>query len=205
MMSKWQVQFVAGVVVLVFAIGITFDGGKLESDWLQFYSYAVGTAVVLLWLWDKWVWHWKVVQRWDVVPRDIRGTWQGTLTSRWIDPETNQTPPAKPAFLVVRQSASDATIALITNESTSKSTLARLRRDAGTSDLDYLHDNRPDNAIEVRSRRHSGSTSLKVIGNPATKLKGYYWTDRDSCGDLEFVRRVSDRAEDFEGAEAFFG
>lgn len=69
----------------------------------------------------------------------------------------------------------------------------------------HLYDNRPDNAIEVRSRRHSGSTSLKVIGNPATKLKGYYWTDRDSCGDLEFVRRVSDRAEDFEGAEAFFG
>lgn len=44
MMSKWQVQFVAGVVVLVFAIGITFDGGKLESDWLQFY----GTQSALL-------------------------------------------------------------------------------------------------------------------------------------------------------------
>jgi hypothetical protein len=58
--------------------------------------------------------------------------------------------------------------------------------------------------VEHRSRMHHGSAVLDVSGRPAARLKGRYWTDRDSKGELEFVERNKKLADDFAEAMSYF-
>lgn len=197
-------QVVVSVVVLVFAIGIWTTGGKFDLGWLRFYSYAVLAATALLWLWDKILWKTRLAQKIPGVSRNLNGTWRGTLSSFWIDPAIGTSPPPKPAYLVIRQTASSLRAILLTDESKSTSDLAAVSGVDGVISLDYLYLNRPDSRVEHRSRMHHGSTSLDVIGSPAVKLRGRYWTDRDSKGELEFVERSRRFAEDFDGAGGLF-
>ena len=74
----------------------------------------------------------------------------------------------------------------------------------GTASLDYMYLNRPDSRLEGRSRMHHGSTALDITGRPPTRLKGRYWTDRDTKGELDFTERRKHAADDYEQAAALF-
>lgn len=198
------VQVVAAIVVTVFAAGIWLTGGTPDLQWLRFFSAAVFIAVTALTIWDHWAWHLPFVQKLPQVPRDLRGTWKGTLESFWINPTTGSSPPIKAAYLVIRQSATTVSVVMLTNESRSKSSLATISDDGVSASLDYMYLNRPDSRFEYRSRMHHGSTSLDITRKPAVRLQGRYWTNRDSKGELDFNQRIVQFADDFLQAEAFF-
>ena len=124
--------------------------------------------------------------------------------SHWQDPNTGHSPPPKVVYLVVRQSSETVRVTLFTDESRSSSTFGVVTTGDEVS-LEYMYLNRPGNAIEHRSRRHSGSTSLDIVGRPATRLIGHYWTDRDTRGELDFVERSTRQAESFDSARSLFG
>ena len=204
MTRRTTAQVIVAVVLLVFGGGIWLTGGELHPQWLRFYSAAVLIATAVLGLWDRVLWHLGPAQRVQAVPRDLRGTWKGTLTSFWQDPGTGTSPPSKPAYLVVRQSATSVSATLLTDESRSHSSLGEVAgTEAGTS-LIYMYLNIPASRHEHRSRIHHGSTSLDVIGRPATRLTGHYWTDRDSRGELDFVERTKHLADDYDSAQQLF-
>jgi hypothetical protein len=198
------IRVVASVVVVVFAVGIWSTGGNLDLGWLRFFSAAVLVATVVLWLWETLIWRSRLAQRIPSVPRDINGTWKGTLDSFWIDPKTGKSPAPKPAYLVVRQSASTVSAILLTDESKSVSSMGLVSSGAGIASLDYIYLNRPDPHVENRSRMHHGSASLDIIGSPATRLRGRYWTDRDTRGELDLSERKKEKADDFEEAQSLF-
>jgi hypothetical protein len=198
------IQVVAAIVILVLTGGIWVTGGGLQYQSLRFYSAAVFLATLALGTWDRYVWHLKVIQRLKLVPRDLRGTWSGTLTSFWEDPETKTTGPAKPAYLVVRQTATTVAVAMFTEESRSSSSLGEVTTVNGQTTLDYIYLNRPDSHLEHKSRMHRGSVALDVSGIPAARLRGRYWTDRDSRGELDFARRVGTVADDYDTAVRLF-
>jgi SMODS-associating 2TM, beta-strand rich effector domain len=198
------VQVIAFIVVTVFAAGIWFTGGTLDLQWLRFFSASVFISVSVLTIWENWAWHLPLVQNLPQVPRDLRGTWKGTLESFWINPETGLSPPIKDAYLVIRQSKTTISVVLLTNESKSKSSLAMISDDGVSASLDYMYLNRPDSRYEYRSRMHHGSTSLDITGKPAVRLQGRYWTSRDSRGELDFNQRKMKFADDFLQAETLF-
>jgi hypothetical protein len=198
------IRVVAAVVIIVLATGTWLTSGKVDVGWLRFFSAAVLTATLILALWDLWLWRTKLVQRIPGVPRCVRGTWQGTLTSFWVDPTTGASPPPKTVYLVIHQTATLVTIKLFTDESRSTSTLAAVSAVDSAWTLAYLYLNRPDMHAEHRSRMHHGSTVLDVSGSPATRLNGRYWTDRDSKGQLEFTKRDHKLADDYPEAAAYF-
>ncbi len=204
MTHKALIQVAATTVVLVFAIGIILSGDQVKSSWLGYYSYAVTAASIVLSLWNKWIWRWEWVQKLPRVPRSIRGTWRGTLESAWKDPTTGQSPPPKPVFLVIRQSATAVSAVLFTDESSSRSTMASLTEDGFGTTLTYIYLNRPQVRVEHRSRMHNGSAFLEVSGRPANRLRGRYWTDRDARGEFYFDQRRAEIAEDFEEATRIF-
>ena len=105
---------------------------------------------------------------------------------------------------MVRQSASGVSVVLLTDESRSTSSLATVSSDGVTASLDYMYLNRPDSRVEQRSRMHHGSASLDIVGQPASRLRGRYWTNRDSRGEVDFDRRVLRMAEDYQDAERAF-
>ena len=204
MKRRLLVQVVAGIVVLVFAIGIWSTGDTFKPGWLRFLSAAVLVATIALGVWDRWLWSLPLVQRIPRVPRDVRGTWRGTLTSFWTDPATAERPDPKIVFLAIRQSASQLTAVLFTDESSSRSSLASLSDDGTGVSLAYMYLNRPDSRFEHRSRMHNGSVFLEITGRPASRIRGRYWTDRDSRGELDFDQRKSRTVDDFREATMLF-
>lgn len=205
MISRTQAQIISAVVVVVFAISIWASGGQLHSSWLRFYSVAVTAIGVLVALWDRLLWRLPFLQSIHGTPRNLRGTWQGTLRSQWINPNTGKSPEAKTVYLAIHQTASSVSVRLLTDESESRSSFGRVIGDGIETSLNYVYLNTPDNSIQDRSRIHHGSTALKVTGQPATRLRGHYWTDRDSRGELDFAVRARGLADDFASAQALFG
>jgi SMODS-associating 2TM, beta-strand rich effector domain len=174
---------------------------NIEAELAQLAELEMSAVLAL---WDRWLWRLSWIQRSRKVARDLNGTWKGSLVSFWSDPETGKQIPEKDVYLVIRQRTSAVSVTLLTDESRSKSSLAVVSIVDGDSSLDYLYLNRPNSRFEHRSRMHHGSTSLDVTGCPATRLKGRYWTDRDTKGELDFIERRSQRAEDFDEAAALF-
>lgn len=205
MKQRALVQIVVAVVVAVFAVGIWSSGGRIELGWLRYYSAAVFAVTALILLWDRVIWKLSFVQRTRLASRDLSGTWRGTLTSFWKDPSTGKPPAPKLAYLAVRQTASTVSVILLTDDSRSVSSLGTVSGGGGLASLDYIYLNRPDSKVEHRSHMHHGSTSLDITGVPVTRLKGRYWTDRDSRGELEFVERSNHTVEDYDEATRLFG
>lgn len=205
MKVRLQVQAVVFVTVLVFAVGMLATGDKPNPAWLKFYSYAVTAAVVLVTAWDRWLWRLAISQKITAVPRNLNGTWKGVLTTFWADPETGVVPAPKPAFLVVRQTATTVSVAMLTDQMRSLSSLASLTGVDGQRSLDYMYLSRPDSRYEKHSRIHHGSTSLDVTGIPPDRLYGRYWTNRDSRGELDFTERRWKFADTYDTALRMFG
>jgi hypothetical protein len=204
MKNRMLIQLVALVVVAVFAVGIWLTGDQVKVGWLRFYSVAVLGAVALVALWDRWLWRVPIAQRSTSVPRDLKGTWKGVLTSFWMDPATGKTPQPKAAFLVVRQTSSKVSVVLLTDESRSRSSLATVSSRDGNTSLEYFYLNLPDSRHRDRSPIHPGSAALDVTGRPASRLKGQYWTDRDSRGELDFKIRSRTAVDDYDQAVRLF-
>ncbi|WP_352231648.1 hypothetical protein [Actinokineospora sp. NBRC 105648] len=198
------VRVSVAVVILVFAIGTWVKGGKFDPGWLKFFSAAVLLATIVFALWDLWLWKIRPSQLFPGVPRRIGGTWKGTLTSFWEDPATGRRAAPKTVYLVVRQTASLVSVKLLTNESRSASSLAAVSTVDGTSELAYLYLNRPDPRFEEGSRMHHGSTVLSLSGEPVSRMRGRYWTDRDTRGELNFHQWTAEFIDDFDEAQSVF-
>jgi hypothetical protein len=203
------IRVIVGVVVGIFLVSAWAHDGKPDWSMLKLFSTAVFVCTVVFNVWDFWLWRLPWIQRIPGVgiPRSLRGTWKGTLTSFWVNPATNSNPPPKTVYLVVHQTASLVTVKLLTDESRSTSALGEVSEVDGSVVLTYMYLNKPDLRVEHRSRIHHGSTVFDVSGSPARRLKGRYWTDRDSKGELDFAERDKKHlADDFaEAAKLFEG
>jgi hypothetical protein len=204
MIGGTLLRIVAIVISVVFVVGVWVSTGKPDFSFLRFYSMAVLVVTIALAVWDKWLWKTRLTQMLSGVCRDISGTWEAQLESLWIDPSTGKVPPIKTVYLVIRQTSSKASITLISNESKSKSSTARVIQEGGSWLLHYIYTNEPDVALLKKSPIHHGSGVLAITGNPAKRVSGTYWTDRDSKGKLTLERRARKLGEDFcECAELF--
>ena len=203
MLSPLEIRVTSATTIVVVVGGLWLGGGDWKIEFFRLYGVSVFMAVVLLTIWERVVWRWEIVQRLNLAPSDISGTWRGTLTSFWEDPSTGDSPPPKTVYLVVRQTASTVRATLLTDESMSHSTLASVVRGEAPR-VDYFFVNEPDVRCQVRSRTHRGSASLHVVGKPAERLKGHYSTDRQSWGELHFDSQNRAFPEDHSGAEALF-
>jgi hypothetical protein len=195
-------QGLGAMVLIGFAAGIWSAAGS--PTWLRGYSAAMIVAIVVFALWEYWLWRLPLMQRLPRVPRFIEGTWAGTLTSLWTDPATERRPDEKRVFLVVRQTASRVTVVLLTEESTSRSSIARLSRDEIGLSLAYMYSNRPDSRVAHRSTMHNGSAFVEISGSPATRMRGRYWTDRYTRGELDLQKGTTRAAANFRDATELF-
>lgn len=165
---------------------------------------AAGAAASLFVLaFDHFLWRLpKVGRRFSKRP-DMRGTWRGRLASNWINPETGQRiDPDPEVYLVVRQTFWSVTANLITKESKSCSTTATIEDDGcGQYQFVAQYRNTPRASVRERSEVHHGSFKLDIAGEPVGQLEGYYWTDRNTMGELNFRHRSKKFAESFAHAQ----
>ena len=204
MPNPLAIRIVAIVVSIVFTIASWMSTGNPDAIFLRFFSLAVFVATLAFTVWEKWAWKTRPAQLLATVPTNVNGTWRCTLTSSWVDPVTGQGIEPKKVYLVVRQSFSSATITLISDQSRSRSSLARSVREDDSWVLHYMYTNDPGFSVRDRSPIHHGSGIVQVIGRPSFRLIGHYWTDRKTRGDLvsdDYSRR---HAEDYASASGLF-
>jgi hypothetical protein len=170
-------------LILLFLAGL-----KLEATLVTFKQLPTVLSIeMVIWgLFAKWGWRLRVFQGWLVPFPLIQGTWRGTLSSTWTNPETNQYQAPIHIILVVRQTFLTINCTLFTAESESRSHSASIHidEDSGEKRLVYSYTNKPRTTVRDRSPIHDGTVSLQILGDPPNELRGEYWTSRKTTGEI---------------------
>lgn len=148
--------------------------------------------VILMTVFARWAWKWKIFQ-WLVVSPDLSGTWEGTIESDWEDPTTGKTSPPIQTKFIIRHKFDCISCELFTGESSSQSRTMTVRpSDDGIVDLVFDYINIPKSKVRGRSQMHQGAACLRLSKENPMTLEGSYWTDRKTTGDLSLVRTSFD-------------
>lgn len=86
-----------------------------------------------------------------------------------------------------------------TAEMTSRSYLAGfwVDNDEQLRMLGYCYASKPSMRVAERSQAHNGSITFEVIGKTASKLKGTYWTERKTTGEVSLTYKTSDHLDEY--------
>ena len=86
-----------------------------------------------------------------------------------------------------------------TGEMTSRSYLAGfwVDSDEQLKMLGYCYTSKPSTTVAERSQPHDGTITFEVIGNPTSKLKGTYWTERKTTGEVILTHRIDEHLDDY--------
>lgn len=136
-------------------------------------------------------WRWRIFHPWLVPFPDLNGTWQGTIQTTWQDSKTGQTPGPIPCILTIKQSFVRISCVMRTSEMASRSFLADFWLDADEQirRLGYSYASTPLPLVAHRSKPHYGTMVFEIIGDPVNKLKGVYWTERKTTGEVGLTFR----------------
>lgn len=148
-------------------------------------------AVVLVVVFDLWIWKWPGIRSLVGRPR-IGGIWTTTITPRpdsHIPPGGNRGP--VDGTTVIEQTYWTLVVSMATTESRSTSLAAHIERDGASKkryQVTYTYQNTPKAGVRDRSPVHVGAVHLSVEGEEPAAMEGSYWTDRLTVGDMEFTR-----------------
>ncbi len=174
-------------------------------SWLKHLSTVTGILLFLLGTFDLWLWRLPVLQGWFVKRPNIRGTWRAILRSTWVDPSTGEGIEQIEGFMVIRQTYSSLSLRLLTSESSSELIGAEINTGSdGIMHIVGVYRNEPRQLLRQRSPIHYGAILLDIEGRPATCLRGHYWTDRNTAGEIELNNRIHEIFHDYETAKKDF-
>ncbi len=192
-----------GVFALSFVVVAMWSGKTIDDLWSAL-AIAYKTVPVMLGavaIFVTQAWRWRIFRGWLVPFPDLNGTWQGTIQTTWSDPQTGAIPGPIPTVLTIKQSFIRLSCVMRTAEMTSRSCFADfwLDGDEQIKMLGYSYHSTPIPAVVDRSAPHDGTVVLEIIGNPAKKLKGQYWTSRKTTGEVRMEFKKEELSEEFPG------
>ncbi len=202
MLTSLQLRVLFYLAVALWGLLLFLDGQPINRALLQPSSMVLAALILLATGFEKWGWRFRLLHPWFVDRPNLIGVYRGTFVSHWVNPETNARLAPIPAYMVIRQSFASIHIRTYTKESPACSIMASfVKADDGTQELIYTYRNEP--RIEVRSRSpiHYGGAKL-TIGKSPERLEGSYWTDRQTIGELRFVRISRKTCNSFEECES---
>lgn len=161
-------------------------------------AIAISVPLSLLGIFDRYFWCLPGINKLFASPPNVQGTWKGEINSHWVNPETGQTPPPIEVYAVVRQTYSSINVGMFTKESASGTLTASITEKDGKCVIQALYSNTPDLQFRSRSPIHHGSFIMQVVGIPPQSLRGSYWTDRGSKGEISFSQRTNLLFDDFQ-------
>lgn len=201
MSSQQHILALVWIAAVIWAVLLIFHGVALPSGFFEPASAVVGAVVLILGVFDRWAWRWRLFHPWFVSTPDLNGTWKGQLLSSWTDPKTGSGKNGVEVYLVVRQTLSAVQARLITRESTSELLAGQIiQNGAGLHVLIGMYRNIPKMLQRKDSPIHHGGILLSVHGEPPHALDGEYWTDRDTKGELRFTTKIGKLFYDFDSA-----
>jgi hypothetical protein len=196
-----RVKATAYLVTGAWSFAIFIAGLNVPGLLLKLLSVLPVAIVAGFALFDYWLWAKGPIPRLTRNP-DLRGLWEGTLTSTRDDGAGNivEHDPI-PIFLVIDQTYLSLEICLMSAESSSRSFAEVLQRNGGHSYSAYYH---YSNTPKLRFRRwspiHAGASRIEVAGLQPAVLSGEYWTDRETHGFYDVTRTSHPQAYSWDDA-----
>jgi len=186
----YVILVISGILWFFIATISGLDLSKI-FDFFRVLPKVAGIDILLVAMFVKWGWKFKIFKSWLVPFSDLNGTWQGHIKTTWVDPKTDQPPHTIPAILTVKQTFSKISCVMRTAEMTSYSYSEdfKLESDNQIKQLSYSYTSKPLTTVMDRSPVHEGSIVFDIIGDPVTKLKGQYWTARKTTGEVVMTFR----------------
>ncbi|MFH1389101.1 MAG: hypothetical protein ABIH56_00015 [Candidatus Margulisiibacteriota bacterium] len=187
---------ILGASILFWLVIAWVKGVGISDFWglIMLIPEVVTADTILFWIFAKWGWKHPLFQGWLVPFPNLNGTWEGTIQSTWIDPQTRA--PTNPinASLTIKQSFLNMSCVMKTAEMTSYSYAEdfRIDEEKQIKQLIYSYNSHPKLTVAHRSPTHEGTIVFNIEGNPANRLDGHYWTARKTNGEiiLSFKQRA---------------
>jgi hypothetical protein len=186
-MSLWILLALSGAVWFSFAYYAGVDLSKV-SEFFGLLPKVVTVDLMAVTAFVKWLWRCKWFRGWLVPFPDLNGTWLGEIRSDWIDAKTGNRIPPIPAMLTIRQTFFHISCVTQTAEMRSDSYVEGFQIDEERQirQLAYSYQSRPRISLQERSTLHDGTTVFEIIECPKRKLRGRYWTERKTTGEMDF-------------------
>jgi hypothetical protein len=206
MIAKINIPLIVFLTAAIWGVLLLWDGVAVEVGWLQHYNKVTGIVVLLITTFELYLWRLPLLQGWAVKRPDLSGTWKAVFRSNWVDPDTGKGVPARISYVSITQTFSTMTFRLMSSESTSELLNAQLIPSMdGSYRLLGIYRNEPRLSVRQRSAIHNGALLLDVSSAPVSRMKGHYWTDRNTAGEIELTERVKEQHSDYESANAVLG
>ncbi|OMD17949.1 hypothetical protein [Paenibacillus odorifer] len=156
-------------------------------------SSATFVTFIFHFAFKKWIWqyHWiPLLNPLIVMVPNLHGTWEGTLNSNWINPETGMSVEPIKIVAYLRQTFVSISVEIHTDKMISTSYLAGFRVDSNTQsqELCYTYTSKAFSDTISYNPWHDGTAKLGILNGDSLKLKGDYWTLRKTTGIIELQR-----------------
>lgn len=193
----WSILVVSGILFLLLAhikkISLlnAWEYSKLIPE------IALGDFIIFT-IFANWLWKWPIFRNWLVPYPNLNGTWVGEIRSDWVNNETGKRIPPIPAMITIQQTFFNISCVMRTGEMRSDSYVEgfQIDKERQIKQLAYSYQSRPNLTLQERSTPHDGTTVLEIIESPELKLKGRYWTERKTTGELIFQFQTSETLEE---------
>jgi predicted pore-forming effector associated with SMODS systems len=202
MTAASRARAIAYVSVIVGFLLIVNAGVKPDLGILRALLAAPGVVLILVGLYDRWLWRLG-----PLGTPVLHGTWHGSLTSSWRDPDQQEKSPEPiEVFVVFRQTATSLSMTLLSAESRSRSVGSWISRSPdGQYEMAWAYRNEPLKADAPRSHSHYGGGIVSGISRRPERLDGRYWTDRGTAGDFILGSRLGVLADNYTHAREMYG
>lgn len=207
MINRLHLSSFIGLTITTWLVALWVMGEPVLSwQFMKPFSVVVAVISVILLVFNKWAWSWKLFSGWFVNRPDLRGTWLAELQTSWIHPDTQMTAPNFVAYVVIRQSLTQLSLRLITEDSRSKAIAYSLTREEDNQfRLAVVYLNEPKIELQgASSEIHHGSLLLEIHGHAASEMTGHYWTDRKTRGSMKLSQRTAVYLDSFEQGQALY-
>ena len=189
----------AGISSIALFIAALLKGFDLRNivDVILLIPIVVTIDSIAWFIFTTLLWRWNFLHSWLIPFPDLNGTWKGNIQKDRKDAE-GQTPDHIPTILTIKQSFGRISCVMRTEEMESRSYVEGFRIDKNVQvrQLCYLYTSKPKTSLRIRSTPHDGSILFNIIGTPAKKLNGEYWTQRKTTGTVELTFLTKKRLDE---------
>jgi hypothetical protein len=203
MISPALLWIIVAISAVVYLIGLLLLNKPAGTVILSLSGMAVTVASMVLYAFDRFLWIYlrrlpgvRLIFKHPV----LQGTWKGAFHSSYVYSETGEEAAPTEAYLVVRQTYSALHIGFFSSRSSSESLACDLKKKSdGRYEVYTTYESKTPVLSRGTSPIHHGGMILNVIGDSVSALEGWYWTDRETSGEVKFnehSKMIYDRFED---------
>ncbi|WP_370398556.1 hypothetical protein [Tenacibaculum dicentrarchi] len=198
---KYSLYIIVGLTIVSFLL-LSINQNITDYNFknvLKLISQIVTIITLIIGIFVKYLWKYKIFKSWLVPFPNLNGTWKGYIHTTWIDPKTNQRPSPIPVILTIEQSFSHISCVMRTSEMSSVSIVSdfHLDKENQIKKLYYSYDSNPLQTVKERSPQHCGTMAFNIVENSKFSLNGEYWTGRKTTGEIKVEFWKKDKLDYF--------